>query len=132
MGAFVSGMDAGKIYNTWPFMGNTYFPNDNDLNNLFKLSAFSDPSLVQFIHRNLAYLICFFYLFIFYKIYKNKIYSLYKYVNFLGLLIILQVILGILTIIFGAEIYIASMHQISSIFLVSSSIYFFYLNKNFS
>ena len=66
MGAFVSGMDAGKIYNTWPFMGNTYFPNDNDLNNLFKLSAFSDPSLVQFIHRNLAYLICFFYLFFFY------------------------------------------------------------------
>ena len=132
MGAFVSGMDAGKIYNTWPFMGNTYFPNDNDLNNLFKLSAFSDPSLVQFIHRNLAYLICFFYLFIFYKIYKNKIYSLYQSVNFLGLLIILQVILGILTIIFGAEIYIASMHQISSIFLVSSSIYFFYLNKNFS
>jgi cytochrome c oxidase assembly protein subunit 15 len=125
-------MDAGKIYNTWPFMGNTYFPNDNDLNNLFKLSAFSDPSLVQFIHRNLAYLICFFYLFIFYKIYKNKIYSLYQSVNFLGLLIILQVILGILTIIFGAEIYISSMHQISSIFLVSSSIYFFYLNKNFS
>ena len=132
IGAFVSGMDAGKIYNTWPFMGNTYFPNDNNFDNLFKLSAFSDPSLVQFIHRNLAYLICFFYLLIFYEIYKNKIYSLYRSVNFLGLLIILQVILGILTIIFGAEIYIASMHQISSIFLVSSSIYFFYLNKNFS
>ncbi len=132
IGAFVSGMDAGKIYNTWPFMGNTYFPNDNNFDNLFKLSALSDPSLVQFIHRNLAYLICFFYLLIFYEIYKNKIYSLYRSVNFLGLLIILQVILGILTIIFGAEIYIASMHQISSIFLVSSSIYFFYLNKNFS
>ena len=29
IGAFVSGMDAGKIYNTWPLMGNTYFPNDN-------------------------------------------------------------------------------------------------------
>ena len=28
-GAFVSGMDAGKIYNTWPLMGNNYFPNDN-------------------------------------------------------------------------------------------------------
>ena len=111
-------------------MGNTYFPNDNNFNNLFKLSAFSDPSLVQFIHRNLAYLICFFYLLIFYEIYKNKIYSLYRSVNFLGLLIILQVILGILTIIFGAKIYIASMHQISSIFLVSSSVYLLYLNTN--
>ncbi len=72
VGAFVSGMDAGKIYNSWPLMGNTYFPNDNDFKDLFKLSAFSDPSLVQFMHRNLAYLIMFFYFFIFYEIYKNK------------------------------------------------------------
>ena len=44
IGAFVSGMDAGKIYNSWPLMGNTYFPDDNNLENLFKLSALSDPS----------------------------------------------------------------------------------------
>ena len=132
IGAFVSGMDAGKIYNSWPFMGNTYFPNDNSLKDLFMLSAFSEPSLVQFIHRNLAYLICVLYLFIFYKIYKNKMYDLYKSVNILGFFIILQVILGILTIIYGAHIFIASMHQLSSIFLVSSCIYFFYLNTRFN
>ena len=73
IGAFVSGMDAGKIYNSWPLMGSTYFPNDNNVENLFKLSAFSDPSLVQFIHRNLAYLIGLFYVFILFKVYKNKI-----------------------------------------------------------
>ena len=130
MGAFVSGMDAGKIYNTWPLMGDSYFPNDNPLINLFKLSAFSDPSLVQFLHRNLAYIIVIFYLLIFYKIYKNKMYDLYKSVNALGFLIILQIILGILTVLYGAHIYIASMHQLSSIFLVSSSVYFFYTNTN--
>ena len=128
IGAFVSGMDAGKIYNSWPFMGNTYFPNDNNLKNLFKLTAFSDPSLVQFLHRNLAYVIGIYYIFILYKIYKNKIFDLYRSINLVGIFIILQIILGILTIINGAQIYIASMHQISSIFLVSSSIYFFYLN----
>ena len=128
IGAFVSGMDAGKIYNSWPLMGNTYFPNDNNFMSLFKLSALSDPSLVQFLHRNLAYLIFFFYLFIFYRIYKSKLYDLYKSINFLGFFIILQVILGIFTIIYGAQIYIASMHQISSIFLVSSGIYFFFIN----
>ena len=111
-------------------MGNTYFPNDNNFLNLFKLTAFSDPSLVQFMHRNLAYLIGFIYLLIFYKIYKEKIYGLYKSINILGLLIILQIILGIFTIVHGAQIYIASMHQISSIFLVSSCIYFFYINTN--
>ena len=125
-------MDAGKIYNSWPLMGNSYFPDDNDLLNLFKLSAFSDPSLVQFLHRNLAYIISLFYLFIFYKIYKNKMYDLYLSVNLLGCFIILQIILGILTILYGAQIYIASMHQISSIFLVSSSIYFYYLNTKFN
>tara|TARA_B100000902_G_scaffold189428_1_gene181182 strand:+ start:969 stop:1994 length:1026 start_codon:yes stop_codon:yes gene_type:complete len=130
IGAFVSGMDAGKIYNSWPFMGTTYFPNDNDFSNLFKLSAFSDPSLVQFIHRNLAYLIGIFYLFIFYKIYINKMVDLYKSINIVGCFILLQVILGILTILYGAQIYIASMHQISSIFLVSSCIYLFYINTN--
>jgi cytochrome c oxidase assembly protein subunit 15 len=128
IGAFVSGMDAGKIYNSWPLMGDNYFPDDNILLNLFKLSVFSEPSLTQFIHRNLAYLIGIFYLLIFYKIYKNKMYDLYNSVNILGFFIILQIILGIITIIYGAQIYIASMHQISSIFLVSSSIYFFYLN----
>ncbi|MDA9598380.1 COX15/CtaA family protein [Candidatus Pelagibacter sp.] len=128
IGAFVSGMDAGKIYNSWPLMGNTYFPNDNNLKNLFKLSAFSEPSLVQFIHRNLAYIIGIFYLCIFYKIYKQKMYDLYNSINILGFFILLQIILGIFTILYGAQIYISSMHQISSIFLVSSCIYFFYLN----
>jgi len=128
IGAFVSGMDAGKIYNSWPLMGNSYFPNDNNFLNLFKISVFNEPSLVQFIHRNLAYVIGLFYLYIFYNIYKNKKYDLYKTVNILGIFIFLQIILGIFTIIFGAQIFIASMHQISSIFLVSTSIYFFFLN----
>ena len=57
-------MDAGKIYNSWPLMGSSYFPDDNNFSNIFKLTAFSDPSLVQFLHRNLAYVILIFYLFI--------------------------------------------------------------------
>ena len=128
IGAFVSGMDAGKIYNSWPLMGNSFFPDDNEFKNLFQISAFSDPSLVQFIHRNLAYLIGFFYLYIFFYVYKNKIKNLYKSVNILGLFIILQIVLGVLTLLYGAQIIIASMHQISSIFLVSSCIYFLFIN----
>ena len=128
IGAFVSGMDAGKIYNSWPLMGNSIFPNDNNVSNLFKLSAFSDPSLVQFIHRKLAYLIGFFYLYLLFNIYKNKKTDLYKSINVLGFFIILQIILGIFTLLYGAQILIASMHQISSIFLVASCIYFLFIN----
>jgi cytochrome c oxidase assembly protein subunit 15 len=128
IGAFVSGMDAGKIYNSWPLMGNSIFPNDNSIGNLFKLSAFSDPSLVQFIHRKLAYLIGLFYLYLLFYIYKNKKSELYKSVNILGFFIILQIVLGIFTLLYGAKILIASMHQISSIFLVASCIYFLFIN----
>ena len=128
IGAFVSGMDAGQIYNSWPLMGSTYFPDDNKIINLFKLSAFSDPSLVQFMHRNLAYIILIFYLIIFIHIYKNKLTKFFYIINLLGLLLLIQIILGILTLLFDAQIILASMHQISSIFLVSLSIYFLYLN----
>ncbi len=132
IGAFVSGMDAGQIYNSWPLMGNNYFPNDNDISNLFKLNAFNDPSLVQFIHRNLAYLIFLIYLIIFSKVYLNNLNILKSPVNIIGVFLILQIVLGILTILNGAQIYIASMHQITSIFLVSSCIYLLFINRKTS
>ena len=109
-------MDAGKIYNSWPLMGSSYFPDDNSIMNLLNISAFNEPSLVQFMHRNLAYLIFFFYLLILIKIYKNKLSAFFKLINVVGLLLLLQIILGILTLLSDAHIIIASMHQISSIF----------------
>ena len=128
IGAFVSGMDGGKIYNSWPLMGSTYFPNDNSILNLFNIDAFNDPSLVQFMHRNFAYLILFFYIYIFYSVHKNKLTDFYFTVKLIGFLLVLQIVLGIFTLLYGAQIILASMHQISSIFLVSSCIYFLYLN----
>ena len=130
IGAFVSGMDAGQIYNSWPLMGSSYFPDDNKIINIFKLSAFSDPSLVQFMHRNLAYLILIFYFFILFKIYVLKLNNLFLSIKIVGFFLFIQILLGMLTLIYGAQIYIASMHQLSSIFLVSSSVYLLYLNSN--
>ncbi len=128
VGAFVSGMDAGKIYNSWPLMGSSYFPDDNMFLNLFNINAFNDPSLVQFMHRNLAYIIVLFYFYIAFKVYMNKFSTFYSTIKLIGGLLILQVLLGILTLLHGAQIVLASMHQISSIFLVTSCIYFLYLN----
>jgi len=128
IGGFVSGMDAGKIYNSWPLMGESYFPDDNVIVNLFSYSAFNEPSLMQFVHRNLAYLIFLFYLLIFINVYKNKLSTFFKVTNIIGLLLFLQIVLGILILLSGAQMFIASLHQISSIFLVSSTIYLVYLN----
>ena len=132
VGAFVSGMDAGLIYNSWPLMGSSYFPDDNRFINLFNISAFSDASLVQFIHRNLAYLILFFYILTLIYVYKNRIEKSYLTVFFLGFMLLIQIILGILTLLNGVQILLASFHQISSIFLVSSAVYFLYINKDFN
>ena len=129
-GAFVSGLDAGKIYNSWPLMGSSYFPDDNSIINLFKLEAFNDPSLVQFMHRNLAYLIFIFYLLILFIVYKNNLLNLFKVIKIIGFILIVQIVLGILTLLSGAQMIVSSMHQISSIFLVSSTIYLLYLNLN--
>ena len=128
IGAFVSGMDAGKIYNTWPLMGNNYFPDDNSFFNLFNLNALSDPSLVQFLHRNLAYLILLIFFIILYFVLNYKLLKFYSIMKILGTILLIQIILGILTILNGAQMLIASMHQISSIALISFSIYFLFLN----
>ena len=132
VGAFVSGMDAGTIYNTWPLMGDSFFPDDNKVINILSLSALNDPSLVQFIHRNLAYLILSYYLILAYKVYKNNLIRFFLPIKIIGLFLIIQIVLGIFTLLYGAQIYLASMHQISSIFLICSSLYFLYLNSNTS
>tara|TARA_Y100000591_G_scaffold158798_1_gene136565 strand:- start:1295 stop:2308 length:1014 start_codon:yes stop_codon:yes gene_type:complete len=129
VGAFVSGMDAGMIYNSWPLMGNTYFPDDNVIKNLFRLSALSDPSLVQFLHRNLAYVILFYYIIILFNVYNNRIKKSFIPIKIVGFILLVQILLGILTLLNGVQIILASMHQLSSIFLVSSSVYLLYLNK---
>ena len=72
IGGFVSGMDAGKIYNTWPLMGSNYFPDDSNINQFFSITLFDNPSLVQFIHRNLGYLIVFIYVLLLIDIYRNQ------------------------------------------------------------
>ena len=131
-GAFVSGMDAGKIYNSWPLMGSSFFPDDSKISELITLSSLSDRSIVQFIHRNLAYIILIFYIYIFYRIYILRLKEYYNTVFLVGFLLLVQIILGILTLLSGATIFYSSLHQISSIFLVSSCIYFLYINFGFS
>jgi len=119
IGAFVSGLDAGKIYQTWPLMNNTYFPSDISSNNFFN---FNSPSFVQFVHRNIAYLIFFLAIYLGFYIFKNKIRKLYYPYFFFFLIIIIQIILGISVLYSGVNLYYASMHQISSIFLVFLSL----------
>jgi len=129
IGAFVSGMDAGKVYNTWPLMGTSYFPDDSQYIEFLNVKVFDNPSIVQFIHRNLAYLIIGVYFYILFFTFKNENKIFRMPVIIMGASLFLQVIFGIFTILSGVKILYASLHQINSIFIILSTLYFLYIIK---
>ena len=126
-GAFVSGLDAGKIYQTWPLMGESFFPNDIIKINIVNLFEFDNHSLVQFYHRTLAYIIVLYVLYLSIIIYKTKIVLLYKSINVLIFFLFLQALLGVFTLISNLNIYLASAHQITSVLLILSALNLYYL-----
>ena len=123
LGALVSGLDAGKIYNTWPLMNGSFFPDDSLYKDLFKFSILENSSLLQFVHRTTAYVIFFIFTLITILIFKNKnLTSLRRSSMMVLCFLIFQIFLGVLTVLSGAEVLIASMHQIGSIILVSGTL----------
>ena len=126
MGAFVSGLDAGLLHQTWPLMGNNFFPDDIILIDLMNLFNFNEHSLVQFYHRNLAYLISVYIILFSIYIFRKKLVNLYKPLKILIFALVLQILLGIFTLLSGLNIYLASAHQIISVVLVFSSINLYY------
>ena len=107
-----------------------HYLDDSDIEALFSLNSLETPSIVQFHHRNIAYLIFIFYLFILFMILRN---SGYMYLRNISLLIFIslfvQIFLGILTILSGAQIILASLHQIGSILLVTTSLILVFKNS---
>ncbi len=130
LGAFVSGLDAGKIYQTWPLMNQSYFPNDVVINSIKDYFNFNNHNLIQFYHRNIAYLITIFIFIIGFFIFKNDIKKLIKPFYFLSIILFLQIFLGVATLISGLNIYLASSHQICSLLLMLSAINLYYYQIN--
>ena len=126
MGAFVSGLDAGLIYQTWPLMGLNYFPDDLIIKNINSIIDFNNHSLVQFYHRNLAYIISAYIIILSFFIFKNKNHSLISAAKILLFILFIQILLGVSTLISGLNILLASAHQIFSIILVFSALNLYY------
>ncbi|MDA7832228.1 COX15/CtaA family protein [Candidatus Pelagibacter sp.] len=128
LGAFLSGLDGGLIYNSWPDMNGSFFPNDVGYSDLVSTQLFNNPSIVQFLHRLTAYLLLFF-IIILNFIYLKKKYE-FRYVLFFDVAILFQIFLGIVTLISGVEIKYASLHQLGSILVLSSYFLILYKNSN--
>ena len=126
LGAFLAGMDGGLIYNSWPDMNGNFLPNDINNIDLFLYSSLDNPSVVQFYHRFTAYLLFISLLFLNYYTYRARID--FRPVLILNIAIFVQIILGIVTLITGVKITYASLHQLGSIFVLTSFLYIKYKN----
>ena len=125
-GAFVSGLDAGKIYQTWPLMGNTYFPDDFIFGGIINFFNLENHSLVQFYHRNIAYFIFFYILVLSFFIFKNNENTKFKPLFIMISVLFIQVLLGIFTLLTNLHIVVASTHQITSVILVLATLNLYY------
>jgi cytochrome c oxidase assembly protein subunit 15 len=128
LGAFLSGLDGGLIYNSWPDMNGSFFPNDVDLRDIVNAQIFNNPSIVQFLHRFTAYLLLFFIIILNYFFIKNKFNI--KNIILFDVALLIQVFLGIVTLLSGVEIKYASLHQLGSIFVLTSYLVILYKNSN--
>ena len=128
LGAFLAGLDGGLIYNTWPDMNGKFIPTDINKIDLLKISSSSNPTVIQFYHRLVAYLIIFLLIVLNYIYYYKKIPM--NNVNILNIAVFIQVLLGVITLITGVEIKYASVHQLGSIFVLLSFLFIYYKNTN--
>ncbi|MDB4081668.1 COX15/CtaA family protein [Candidatus Pelagibacter sp.] len=128
LGAFLSGLDGGLIYNSWPDMNGSFFPNDVTVNDYLSSKLFYNPSIIQFFHRLTAYILLFFIIFLNYMFVKKKLH--YTNILLFDFAILLQIFLGIITLLSGVEIKYASLHQLGSIFVLSSYLLILYKNPN--
>ena len=126
----MSGLDAGQIYQSWPLMNQSYFPDDSNFDNLFSMNSFVTPSLVQFMHRNIAYFILLLFFVIAMIVFRNNDFAYLRKTTLLVFAsLFLQIFLGILTVLSGAQIILASMHQIGSILLITVSLILVFKNS---
>ncbi|MFZ7145675.1 MAG: COX15/CtaA family protein [Bacteroidota bacterium] len=123
-GAFVAGLHAGKIHNTFPLMSGQVIPTGMSVMQPTWLNIFDNPVTVQFIHRFLAFTLLFLVAWFYIESGKEKLNNFQKKgIHILIAAIGIQFLLGVITVLTQANIVMASIHQIGAFFLFSSSIY---------
>ena len=117
LGALVAGIDAGRSYTDWPLMAGGFFPPQPfDLQPVWR-NFFEDPGLVQFMHRMAGYLLFVFGIVTWLRARKSANPDTRFRFNAVMAVMLLQVILGITTVLYMAQLHIAITHQIGAVLL---------------
>jgi len=129
-GAFVAGLKAGYGYPTWPKMGNEWIPEEVVALEPVWRNFMEGHAGVQFIHRYLAYVVVIIVGVLFYRASKIQITSAQrKITNVLGIIVLVQFTLGVLTLIYGMPILIAILHQTGAFFLFATTLLLIHTTK---
>ena len=114
----------GKIFNTWPKMGDEWMPEQVTMKDNFYLNFFENASGIQFMHRMLAVLIVILLCVIWYKSNKLKLsLSQHRAVTFLIYGVTIQFILGVLTLLYQVPVVLGVLHQTGAFFLFATCLY---------
>lgn len=117
LGALVAGIDAGRAFPTWPLMGDGILPPDPFQITPIWRNFFEDAGLVQFIHRTSGYLLFAFGIVVVLRGRRSPHGATrFAYLTVLAALV-LQVLIGIMTVLYSAQVHVAITHQFFAIVL---------------
>jgi cytochrome c oxidase assembly protein subunit 15 len=118
-GAYVAGLDAGYAFNSWPRMGEDWFPAGTPMLEPFIVNFADNPIVVQFVHRWLAFLVAGLALAL-----AAKAWTQGHHAPAFALVatVTLQILLGIATLVTGVELWIAVAHQGMAALLLAAAI----------
>ena len=123
-GGFVAGTDAGFIYNTFPLMGETFFPKDLFAFDPLIINFFENVVTIQFTHRVLTMLIFVSVVGFWFKTLNQELPGRTQIaLHCLLAAVILQVTLGISTLLLVVPVPLAASHQAGALILLTAMLW---------
>ena len=117
LGALVAGIDAGRGFTDWPLMAGGVFPPGMwDLEPVWR-NLFENDGTVQFIHRVSGYLLAVFGLIVWMRGRRSAFGATRRAFHAVGLVLALQIVLGIVTVLYGAPMNLGIAHQLTAVLL---------------
>ncbi|MCW1933182.1 heme A synthase [Pararhodobacter zhoushanensis] len=117
LGALVAGIDAGRGYTDWPLMAGGVFPPGMwDLTPVWR-NLFENDGTVQFIHRVSGYLVAIFGVVVWARGRRSAYGDTRKAFHMVLGALSLQIVLGIVTVMYGAPLELGIAHQLMAVLL---------------
>jgi cytochrome c oxidase assembly protein subunit 15 len=123
LGAFVAGLHAGLVYNTWPLMDGRVFPEGAFFVQPWWINFFENAGLVQFDHRLGAYIVAIAAVFIAIAARRTTGWPRIAGTSVLHITL-LQIALGITTLLLQAPVWLSALHQTTAVLLFSCAIWY--------